>query len=307
MPSRNRAAIFWLLGTMSVLNVACSPISSAGSSNQSQPVTPSPTPFAALPADLELAPPPQNPSLAAKDAYERALDVAYSAELLGESAVSADDWQLSLSRWQEAIALLRKVPTNSAFYALAKPKIAEYQRNLSEAQQLATRPRPNTPTGIIIATAPATPTPSPNPATPQTDKPPVSPTPLKTNRANQQIFSIPIKRRAGRTPVIDVTFNGKEVFEMIIDTGASGTVITQEMAQSLGVTPEGEVTADTASNKGVKFSTTTVESIAVAGAVAKNVRVAIASDALEVGLLGQDFFGNYDVLIKQDVIEFHRR
>ena len=302
MPSCNRAAISWLLGTMSVLNVACRPISSAGSSNQSPQVALSPTHVAALPNDLELAPPPQNPVLAAKDAYERALDVAYSAAMLGESAVSADDWQLSISRWMEAIALLRKVPTNSAFYALAKPKIAEYQRNLSLAKQLATSPRPDTPTGIIIATAPATPTPSP-----ETEKPPVSKTEPKTNRANPQIFSIPIKRRAGRTPVIDVTFNGKEVFEMIIDTGASGTVITQKMAQSLGVTPEGEVTADTASNKGVKFSITTVESIAVAGAVVKNVQVAIASEDLEVGLLGQDFFGNYDILIKQNVIEFHRR
>lgn len=302
MPSCNRAAIFWLLGTMSVLNVACRPISSSGSSNQSPQVALSPTHVAALPNDLELAPPPQNPVIAAKDAYERALDVAYSAAMLGESAVSADDWQLSISRWMEAIALLRKVPTNSAFYALAKPKIAEYQRNLSLAKQLATSPRPNTPTGIIIATAPTTPTPSP-----ETEKPPVSKTESKTNRANPQIFSIPIKRRAGRTPVIDVTFNGKEVFEMIIDTGASGTVITQQMAQSLGVTPEGEVTADTASNKGVKFSITTVESIAVAGAVVKNVQVAIASEDLEVGLLGQDFFGNYDILIKQNVIEFHRR
>jgi len=38
--------------------------------------------------------------------------------------------------------------------------------------------------------------------------------------------SSPIKRRASGTPVINVTFNGTQQFEMIVDTGASGTVIT---------------------------------------------------------------------------------
>jgi predicted aspartyl protease len=94
---------------------------------------------------------------------------------------------------------------------------------------------------------------------------------------------------------------------MIIDTGASGTVITQAMAQSLGVVPEGEVTADTASGRGIKFRTGKVQSIAVEGVVAKNVRVAIGGPDLELGLLGQDFYGNYDVWIKKNVIEFHRR
>jgi hypothetical protein len=32
--------------------------------------------------------------------------------------------------------------------------------------------------------------------------------------------------------------------------------------------------------------------------------VAIAGEELETGLLGHDFFGNYDVTIRRDVIEF---
>jgi clan AA aspartic protease (TIGR02281 family) len=227
--------------------------------------------------------------------------------------VSADDWQLAIARWQEAIALLRKVPSSSSFYGLAKPKIAEYQSNLSIAKQRATLRRSSSPSGSAIATSLPQPVAQPiSPSSTETDSPPAPTTQSKTNTSktntsNSGVFKVPITRRAGRTPVIEVTFNGGQVFEMIVDTGASGTVITQEMAQSLGVVPEGEVTADTASGKGVKFATGRVRSIGVPGIVAKNVRVAIGGDALELGLLGQDFFANYDVWIRQNVIEFHRR
>ena len=109
------------------------------------------------------------------------------------------------------------------------------------------------------------------------------------------------------TPVIDVTFNGTQTFEMVVDTGASGTVITQAMAQRLGIVSDGEVKANTASAKGVKFGAGRLESIAVNGAETRNVPVAIGGPDLEIGLLGQDFFSKYDVSIKQDVIEFHSR
>jgi predicted aspartyl protease len=44
---------------------------------------------------------------------------------------------------------------------------------------------------------------------------------------------VKIKRRSGGTPVIDVTFNGTQTFEMLLDTGASGTLITRSMARAL--------------------------------------------------------------------------
>ncbi|MDO4929490.1 MAG: retropepsin-like aspartic protease, partial [Corynebacterium sp.] len=56
-------------------------------------------------------------------------------------------------------------------------------------------------------------------------------------RGNPQVFQAKIKRRAGGTPVIDVVFNGNKTFEMILDTGASGTLISQRMATALGVRP----------------------------------------------------------------------
>jgi clan AA aspartic protease (TIGR02281 family) len=309
MPSLDRAAILLLSGTLALINVGCSQVNSLWSFNeQPEPVASVSPSTADDPADdPELVPTPiSQPPLSAKDTYERGLDAAYSAASLGQSAQSPEDWQLVMSRWQEAIKVLKGVPSSSPYHAIAQSKIAEYQRNLGIAQQQASRP--SGPSRTIVATAPGTvalpltPSPTKTPGTPG------APTPSKTNTANPEgVIKVPIKRRAGQTPVIDVTFNGGQTFEMIIDTGASGTVITQAMAQSLGVVREGEVTANTASGKGIKFSTGKVESIAVEGIVAKDVRVAIGGPDLELGLLGQDFLGNYDVWIRKDVVEFHQR
>jgi len=308
MPSLDRAAILLLSGTLALINVGCSQVNSLWSFNeQPEPVaSSSPSPADDLADDPEPVPTPiSQPPLAAKDTYERGLDAAYSAASLGQSAQSPEDWQLVMSRWQEAIKLLKGVPSSSPYHAIAQPKIAEYQRNLGIAQQQASRP--SAPSRTIVATAPGTVALPITPSPTKTPSTPGSPTPSKTNTANPQVIKVPIKRRAGQTPVIDVTFNGGQTFEMIIDTGASGTVITQAMAQSLGVVREGEVTANTASGKGIKFSTGKVESIAVEGIVAKDVRVAIGGPDLELGLLGQDFLGNYDVWIRKDVVEFHQR
>ncbi|WAK73862.1 retropepsin-like aspartic protease [Arthrospira sp. PCC 9108] len=93
---------------------------------------------------------------------------------------------------------------------------------------------------------------------------------------------------------------------MMIDTGASGTVITPLMAEVLGVVRTGRGLANTPSEQNVEFDLGEIISIEVGGAMASNLTVAIAP-ALEVGLLGQDFFGQYDVTIREDVIEFRTR
>ena len=120
------------------------------------------------------------------------------------------------------------------------------------------------------------------------------------------VYQAKIIRRDGGIPVIEVLFNNQQSFEMLVDTGASGTVITPIMAEFLGVIPTGKGLADTPSEKGVEFDIGLIQSINVAGAVTDNVPVAIAP-ALDLGLLGQDFFGEYDVTIKQDVVEFRER
>ncbi|UNU26351.1 retropepsin-like aspartic protease family protein [Microcoleus vaginatus] len=125
-------------------------------------------------------------------------------------------------------------------------------------------------------------------------------------RGNPQVFQAKIKRRAGGTPVIDVVFNGNKTFEMILDTGASGTLISQRMATALGVRPVRTVRAGIADGSVVEFPIGLVRSIRVGGAVIQNVEVAIAKQ-MPIGLLGHDFFGNYDVKIKKDVVEFYVR
>jgi aspartyl protease family protein len=124
---------------------------------------------------------------------------------------------------------------------------------------------------------------------------------------SQGIYRTVIKRREGRLPVIDVTFNGRYKFEMIVDTGASGTLITAEMARAMQLRPVGRIYVNTASEQGVPMLLALVNSMEVNGAVARNVRVAVANQGLDIGLLGHDFFGNYDLTIKRDVVEFRLR
>ena len=132
-------------------------------------------------------------------------------------------------------------------------------------------------------------------------------TPVKPAKpVDSWIYRIPIKRRSGMTPIIDVTFNGQKTFEMIVDTGASGTLITQSMANALQLEPSGTLRASIADGSIIDLKTSQVKSIGVGGAMVNNVRVAIAPKA-EVGLLGHDFFSNYDVKIKENSVEFYRR
>jgi predicted aspartyl protease len=125
-------------------------------------------------------------------------------------------------------------------------------------------------------------------------------------QTNNGVFRVPIKRRSGKTPVIDVTFNGNQVFEMILDTGASGTLITQQMASEMNLKPSGTINASIADGSEVQFQTGVVNSITVGGASVNNIEVAIAPKA-DIGLLGHDFFENYDVKILSKQVEFQRR
>ncbi|MDF5706306.1 MAG: retropepsin-like aspartic protease [Nostoc sp. S4] len=123
---------------------------------------------------------------------------------------------------------------------------------------------------------------------------------------DERVFRVPIKRRFGGTPIIDVTFNNKKTFEMIVDTGASATVITRNMASSLQLETTGMIQAQVADGSEVQFSTSKVKSITVGGVIAHNLQVAIAPQA-DIGLLGHDFFGNYDLKILEKEVEFDRR
>lgn len=122
---------------------------------------------------------------------------------------------------------------------------------------------------------------------------------------SRRVYQAKIKRRLGGIPVIDVTFNGNQTFEMIVDTGASGSLITAPMAQALRIVPTETAVSSIADGSKVLFPVGYVQSIGIGGAVVRNVPVAIA-ERMDIGLLGHDFFGEYDVTIKRNVVEFSR-
>jgi len=128
----------------------------------------------------------------------------------------------------------------------------------------------------------------------------------KVTEPTETVFRIPIKRREAKTPIIDVKFNGNQVFEMVFDTGASGILITQRMASVLKLNPGEKIKFTIADGSIVEFPTGTISSIGVGDLVINNPKVAVPPKA-QIGLLGQAFFENYDIKILDKYIEFHRR
>ncbi len=268
-----------LLGTFGCQSTSTSPLSTS--------VAPSPSIVASPLPDTSSQPPRTD------EIYQLAIKKAKSAQNISRSALSEDDWNLVTSRWQQAIDYLKALPPSSPYQAMAKKKLAEFEKERIAAQKRAEQAKlameRNQSTGALITE------------------------PLQVNSAiarspeTGRVFQAKIKRRAGGTPVIDVMFNGKQTFEMIVDTGASSTVITQPMAEALGVQIIGKTKVNTASQVGVEVPLAYVESISVGGAVVKELVVAIGNNALDIGLLGHDFFSDYDVTVKQDVVEFRKR
>lgn len=251
------------------------------------------------------------------DPYQQAIERASSAYTIGRSAQSGDDWKLVANRWKQAIELMKAVPASNSRHRQAQQKLLEYQQHLSHAQKQASRPvKPQNPDGVIVLPSTVA---QVQPARPQSQLPaaqpaPAAPSPAAPTGAQSanpsaapQVFRVPITRRAGNTPVVQVMFNGSQPFDMIVDTGASGTLITRQMANALGVVPVSQANVNTASQKNVTFPLGYVQSMELGGARANNLLVAIAGPELDIGLLGHDFFGRYDVTIREQEVEFRER
>jgi hypothetical protein len=85
---------------------------------------------------------PMNPASPAtsspqRDIFGEAVNKAMSAATITQSAKSKEDWNLVVSQWQEAIALMKTVPASSSNYTVAQKKAVEYQSNLDYAKQRA--------------------------------------------------------------------------------------------------------------------------------------------------------------------------
>lgn len=281
--STSSTVLFLLAGMLTIVGTGCSSNNPADSQSNIDN-----TPLVALKNHPTTPKASVKPQKIEPNQFDVALDKAYGALTISQSAQSPEDWNLVVSQWNEAIALMKSIPASSPDKALAQKKLIQYQQNLKYAKQQANRPLQTPPE---IATIPQI--------------PPTNPSVAIAAAPNQKVFQALIKSRTGGTPVVDVNFNGVRQFDMIVDTGASGTVITQQMASALGVVPVGKAKANTASDRNVEFEIGYIDSMEVGGAIIKHVPVAIAPSAdLEIGLLGQDFFSNYDVTIKRDVVEF---
>lgn len=267
------------------------------------------------------------PQTVQTNTFELGLDKAAGAYSISQSAQSPSDWSLVAGYYQDAVGLMKQVQPNDPYYSIAQQKIDEYQQRVKQAQlrttapvKLIPQPQPSqvvvvvpsaqTKPQIVTGTKPQkiiAPVFALKPKQPKVEQqiqPAIPTEPVIDQQIEEEVITVPIKRRMGGTPVIEVKFNGNEYFEMIVDTGASGTVITQKMATALSIVPIGQAKANTASSKAVTFPIGYVNSMEVGEVKVGQIPVAIAGVGLETGLLGHDFFGDYDITIKRDVVQF---
>jgi hypothetical protein len=70
------------------------------------------------------------------------VDKAAGAKTLAQSAQGSEDWQLVVRQWQQAIGLLRAVPTSNPSHKAAQKLLPQYQQELAQAQRRADIPTP---------------------------------------------------------------------------------------------------------------------------------------------------------------------
>ena len=205
--------------------------------------------------------------------YQQALDKAESAASISASAQSPEDWKLVAAQWKDAIALMKQVSPKDTNRKSAVQEIARMESGLERSQQNIDRFKSNS---RDIATGPVA-------------------------EPRRGIYRAAIKYYSSGIPVVDVTFNGRERFEMMVDTGASATMITESMAQRLRIKTVGSVEAMTPSGR-TQFNVGYIDSMVVGGGSLQSFPVAIGP----VALLGHDFFGDCNISIKRDqnIVEF---
>jgi predicted aspartyl protease len=261
---------------LALSTTACTaPQNIATQAHSPQPlITPSPT----------STPPPTSPLPVSQndgEIYQQALTKAEAANAIGQSALSKDDWFLVANNLQVSVELLKSISPTSAQYILAAKIIPKYEQQLVAARQKSTefisKPLQTSvnPGQLVTTTAPDT-------------------------------FAIPILQKLGGVPVIEVTFNDNYRVPMLLDTGASHTLITQATADRLQLPISGRSQAKTA-NGIATFDVTTIDKVTFGNGETKQVQVSIGQKDLPYGLLGHDVYDGYDITIKESSIEFRKR
>ncbi|MGD1906929.1 MAG: TIGR02281 family clan AA aspartic protease [Leptolyngbyaceae cyanobacterium] len=212
--------------------------------------------------------------------FKEGVNRAQSAVAIGQSAQSEDDWNLAVSRWQQAVNYMQQVPASDENHATAQQKVKEYQQNLNLAQKRAE--------GEVAAANAAS-----------------QESPTNAPDENGRVARIPIIDRRGGTPVVSVSLaaeGGSQRFNMLFDTGATLTLITEAMARAIGFQAAGQATVTVADGRQVALPIGYID-IEVGGLVKRNVLVAVGGDS---GLLGQDVYGEYGLSVGAAVIDLYQ-
>lgn len=133
----------------------------------------------------------------------------------------------------------------------------------------------------------------------------IMPSPVKT------LAVVSLLPQVDNTYVVPAVVNRKFMATFLVDTGASYTVITPQMAKSLGV----DLTDDlpsvpvTTANGTVQAPLVTLKQVSLGGMQVQNVQAVVADlgDAPQLsGLLGMSFFQGMEISFKQDKLVISR-
>jgi clan AA aspartic protease (TIGR02281 family) len=284
-----------IITTVTLLSACAAPaptpevIASAApvASNESSSPTPNPTDTAALNASI------------ANDRYQDALNTAAAARAVSETALAKEDWSLVADRWQESINQLKAVPKNSINYSLATKILPQFQQNLSHARQKA----------VNFKAPKASQLSSDLKNSDLTKK--ISnvdqSTPVVITKVEQSAsFSLPIVAKNNNVPVVEVVINGRDRISMMLDTGASKTLLTKGVAERLKLVSAGKTKAKTA-NGTAEFDIVKLDSVEFGQGKVTDLSVAVGDDSLNYGLLGHDVYKGYDITLTEDSVLFKKR
>ncbi|MEP6516989.1 hypothetical protein [Microcoleus vaginatus] len=115
---------------------ASSPAASPATPQAASPA-PKPAPTAAAPASPGPASPAPKAAAPKPDSWREAVNTAQKAAISAQTAQSQNEWIAVASEWQQAVKLMRAVPSTSPNYQKAQQKAAEYQANLIVANRRA--------------------------------------------------------------------------------------------------------------------------------------------------------------------------
>lgn len=162
--------------------------------------------------------------------------------------------------------------------------------------------------GTSQPTMPAQPGPTPAPPPPRATEP----EPPRDHQTPASLFTVPLER-LGSLWVVTVQVNGTRSAKLILDTGASHTMLSYAVARDLVLWAQGSVTSMTMQTAGgtVQAHVVPIASISLGGAEVRDT-VATIYDLPEAplgveGLLGQEYLRHFEVTLNAENGELRLR